>query len=472
MTNTITPQDFVAKWRRADVKERSAYQEHFIDLCHLVGSPTPIEDDPKGERFMFEAGATRQAGGEVIGHGWADVWKKGFFAFEYKGKHADLDKAYAQLQQYRESLQNPPLLIVCDLNNIVIHTNFTNMVKKVYTITLDDLLTPAGLDTLKAAFFNPDALKSNKTAADVTQDAAKEFATLADLLRKYGTEPQKAAHFLIRMLFCLFAEDVGLLQKHLIKTMVAQSRSKPGLMTQQLKQLFGAMASGGYFGPIQILHFNGGLFDSEEALDLDSDSLDVLSKISEFDWSSVEPTIFGTLFERSLDPSKRSQLGAHYTDKGDILLVVEPVLMIPLRRRWAEVKAEAIELAKKRDAAKGRAKTKPADELKRLILGFADEIAKMKVLDPACGSGNFLYVSLRLLLDLEKEVITLAGDLDVGRFFPSVHPKQLHGIEINEYAFELAQITIWIGYIQWLRENGFGFPPEPILQHLKNVSSQ
>ncbi len=343
------------------------------------------------------------------------------------------------------------------------------MVKKVYTITLDDVLTPQGLDTLKAAFFNPDALKSNKTAADVTQEAAKEFATLADLLRKYGTDPQKAAHFLIRMLFCLFAEDVGLLQRHLIKTMVAQARSKPGLMTQQLKQLFGAMASGGYFGPIQILHFDGGLFDNEEALDLDSDSLDVLSKISEFDWSSVEPTIFGTLFERSLDPSKRSQLGAHYTDKGDILLVVEPVLMTPLRRRWAEVKAEAIELAKKRDAAKGRAKTKPSDELKRLILGFADEIAKMKILDPACGSGNFLYVSLRLLLDLEKEVITLAGDLDVGRFFPSVHPKQLHGIEINEYAYELAQITIWIGYIQWLRENGFGFPPEPILQPLKSI---
>ncbi len=107
MANTITPQDFVAKWRRADVKERSAYQEHFIDLCHLVGSPTPIEDDPKGERFMFEAGAIKQVDGEVIGHGWADVWKKGFFAFEYKGKHADLDKAYAQLQQYRESLQNP-----------------------------------------------------------------------------------------------------------------------------------------------------------------------------------------------------------------------------------------------------------------------------------------------------------------------------------------------------------------------------
>ena len=139
MNQSLSPQEFVAKWRSSTLKERSSYQEHFIDLCRLVGHSTPAEDDPTGERFTFEAGAAKQGGGQ----GWADVWKKGFFALEYKGKHADLDKAYSrQLLQYRESLQNPPLLIVSDIDSIVIHTNFTNTVKRIVTLTLDDLLTP------------------------------------------------------------------------------------------------------------------------------------------------------------------------------------------------------------------------------------------------------------------------------------------------------------------------------------------
>lgn len=466
MTTThLTAQDFVAKWRRVEIKERSAYQEHFIDLCHLIGHPTPAEDDPTGASFTFEAGADKQSGG----HGWADVWKKGYFAFEYKGKHADLDKAYAQLQQYRESLQNPPLLVTCDLDRILIHTNFTNSVKKMYTLTLDDLLTPASFDTLRAVFFDPTSLKVAKTTEQVTKDAAIEFSKLADLLRKYGADPHAAAHFLIRILFCLFAEDIGLLEKDLIHRMVQAGRTRVSLVTEQLRQLFRAMKSGGYFGPVPILHFNGGLFDDDTALDLDSDSLDILARISAMDWSSIEPSIFGTLFERSLDPALRSQLGAQYTGRDDILLIVEPVLMAPLRRKWEQVKTEARALAEKRDAAKGRAKTKAHDELKGLLLGFADEIANIKVLDPACGSGNFLYLSLRLLLDLQKEVIVLAGQLGVGQFFPSVNPAQVMGIEVNDYAYELAQITIWIGYIQWLKDNGFGFPSEPILKPLKSI---
>lgn len=465
MSPSLTAQEFVAKWRRADVKERSGAQEHFIDLCRLVGSETPVESDPTGQTFTFEAGADKQHGG----HGWADVWKKGHFAFEYKGRHADLDKAYAQLQQYRESLQNPPLLVVCDLDRIIIHTNFTDSVKKTYTLALDDFLTPASLNTLRAVFFDPYTLRAPKTTAQATQEAAAEFARLSELLRRYGADPQKAAHFLIRILFCLFAEDVGLLQKDLLKTMVEQARRKPAQLTQQLRQLFRAMAGGGYFGPVQVLHFNGGLFDDDAALDLDSDSLDILTRISSLDWSSIEPSIFGTLFERSLDPGKRSQLGAHYTDKSDIVLIVEPVLMAPLRRRWAEVQAQARALAAKRDSATGKAKSKPQKDLTALLTGFAHELATTTVLDAACGSGNFLYVSLRLLLDMEKEVILLAGDLGVGRFFPQVNPAQLYGIEINEYAHELAQITVWIGYIQWLQENGFGSPSEPILKPLHNI---
>jgi hypothetical protein len=113
------------------------------------------------------------------------------------------------------------------------------------------------------------------------------------------------------------------------------------------------MATGGFFSMEDIPHFNGRLFDDDTVLELDSDGLDIVAKVSALDWSSIEPAILGTLFERSIDPAKRSQLGMHYTSKDDILLIVEPVLMAPLRRRWEALQAQARDLATKRDASSG-----------------------------------------------------------------------------------------------------------------------
>lgn len=333
---TLSPQEFVAKWRRVALTERSSYQQHFLDLCRLIGHPAPADIDPTGESFTFEAGATKQKGGQ----GWADVWKKGFFGWEYKGKHANLDKAYQQLLQYRESLQNPPLLVVSDTDHIIIHTNFTNTVKQTFTLGFDDLLKPQGLKQLRDVFYDADAFRAPQTRTQVTEDAAREFAKLAEHLRKWeGSSPAAAhtiAHFLIRLLFCLFAEDIGLLPNSLFSRLVESTRRRPQLFAAQLGQLFDAMANGGFFAMTDILHFNGKLFDDATVLDLDSEALDILAKVSNLDWSSIEPAILGTLFERSLDPAKRSQLGAHYTSRADIMLIVEPVLMAPLRRTWAE----------------------------------------------------------------------------------------------------------------------------------------
>lgn len=467
-----TPQDFVRKWRASTLKERSAAQEHFIDLCHLIGHETP-GDDSSGERFTFEAGSSKQKGGQ----GWADVWKRGFFAWEYKGKHANLEKAYQQLLQYRESLQNPPLLVVSDLESIVIHTNFTNTVKQQITLTLDDLLTPAGLQRLRDLFTRPEAFRASQTTEQVTKRAAEEFAELAKLLRKYGEDPQRIAHFLIRLLFCLFAEDIGLLPNGLFTRLITSTRRRAPLFAEQLRQLFATMATGGFFAMEDIPYFNGRLFDDDTVLELDSDGLDILARVSALDWSSIEPAILGTLFERSIDPAKRSQLGMHYTSKDDILLIVEPVLMAPLRRRWQAVQAQAHELAAKRDAIPDsldrslqRKRLNLTSEITALLQSFAAEISNIRVLDPACGSGNFLYVALKQLLDLEKEVITFAGNVMAGTFTPSISPEQLRGIELNEYAHELAQITVWIGYIQWLRDNGFGAPSEPILKPLGTIT--
>jgi hypothetical protein len=446
---------------------------HFIELCDVLGEPHPASEDFTGATFTFEKGGTTIEGKQ----GFADVWKRGCFGWEYKGKHKDLHVAYQQLLKYREDLENPPLLVVCDLELFEIHTNFTGTAKQVYRFSLDDLLKNQAtadcklppLEVLRAVFTDPARLRPDRSAADVTEMAATEFATLAESLRARGVDPQRAAHFLMRLLFCLFAEDIGLLPPKLFSVLLERTRRRPTDFRMRLAQLFAAMASGGAFGADDIAHFNGDLFTDAEVFDLSMEDLETLLRVSTLDWSSVEPAIFGTLFERSLDPDKRSQLGAHYTSRDDILLIVEPVLMAPLRRRWAEVKAKAEELLEKPKPGKAAGK-KLETALRNLLLGFVDELSHVRVLDPACGSGNFLYVALKLLLDLWKEVSVFGASRGLAHLLPyQVNPGQLYGIETNVYAHELASVVVWIGYIQWLHDNGFGVPPPPILQRLHNI---
>jgi len=465
---------FITTWQRSTLTERSAAQQHFLDLCAVLGEPTPATADPDGTHYTFERGARKTGGGS----GWADVWKRGYFGWEYKGKRKDLAAAYQQLLQYREDLENPPLLVVCDLARFEVHTNFTGTVKHVYAFDLADLArnepTPTcalpPLEVLRAVFTHPDRLRPTRTAASVTEDAAREFAALAESLRRRGEDPEATAHFLMRLLFCLFAEDIGLLPERLFTTLVARTRTRPSDFTARLGLLFAAMSTGGSFGADDIAYFNGGLFTDAAVPALTSDDLASLARAAALDWASIEPAIFGTLFERSLDPTKRSQLGAHYTSRDDILLIVEPVLMAPLRRRWTTVQDEAQALIARRDAASGAARTRHQQALERLLLTFTDEIAAVRVLDPACGSGNFLYVALKRLLDLWKEVSLFAAASGVAGLLPyTVGPQQLYGIELNVYAHELASVVVWIGYIQWLHDNGFGIPEDPILRPLRNI---
>lgn len=474
---TVSLPQFVAKWAASTRTERAAAQEHYIDLCRLLGQPTPNEADPKGEFYAFEKGVTKTTGED----GFADVWYRGHFAWEYKGKRKDLKAAYQQLLLYREDLDNPPLLVVCDLDRFEIHTNFTDTRKHVFAFTLAELLgnettatcSMPPLDVLRALFVDPGRLRPDQTAAQVAERAAAEFAELAERLRRRGADPHQAARFLMRLLFCLFAEDVGLLPRKLFETLVERTRVRPADFNARLKDLFAAMAHGGWFGVEDIRHFDGGLFADAETLPLTADDLSTLLSAAYLDWASVEPAIFGTLFERSLDPRKRAQIGAHYTSKADILMLVEPVLMAPLRRRWAEVQRQAGEIVARRDAATtDRTRTAQQNALRTLLLDFDQELANIRVLDPACGSGNFLYVALKRLLDLEKEVIAYAAASGLGGFFPQVGPEQLHGIEIDVYAHELASVVVWIGYIQWLNDNGFGVPSDPILKPLHTIEQK
>ena len=226
---------------------------------------------------------------------------------------------------------------------------------------------------------------------------------------------------------------------------------------------------GGSFGEHDIPYFDGGLFPDDEAYDLTRDDLAVLALASLLDWSSIEPAIFGTLFERGLDPDKRSQLGAHYTSEADIRLIVEPVLMEPLRRRWAEVEQQANEIIEKSKALQKAGQTRSRKALTDLLMGFAVELSIVRVLDPACGSGNFLYVALKQILDLEKKVNVFAATNGLSGLLPRTSPEQLYGIETNVYAHELASVVVWIGYIQWQHDNGFQFGSHPILKPLGPV---
>lgn len=454
----MTPKEFVEKWSKIQQKETSIAQSHFNDVCRLVGHPVPTIYDPSGENFSFELKTIKPEGSR----GFADVFFKGHFIWEYKGSHKELDKAYRQLQLYRESLQNPPLLITSDIHNIIVHTNFNNYPTVKHTITFDDILSGNGIEKLGWAFFSPDKFKPEKTRQHITQATANSLLEIADQMKKHRDtlaeetySDEQLAHFLVQLLFVFFIEDMKLLVDGVFGKIVQVNRDQISNLQPILRNLFTDMQNGGFFGPWEIRHFNGTLFQNAYVPVIPQNLGEPLLLASEQDWSQIDPSIFGTLFERVIDEGKRGQLGAHYTSQDDIMLIVEPVLMEPLKHKWDEVRRKAARLEN------GAAWQPLAD--------FSAEIGNTRVLDPACGSGNFLYVALRQLLDLQKEVIAYAAKRGLPLIELTVNPKQLYGIEINPYAHELAQITAWIGYLQWRNENGFGEIDDPILRQLNNI---
>ena len=462
----MTPNEFIAKWHASELKERSAAQEHFIDLCRLLGEPTPAEADPRGDHYCFERGAHKDTGGE----GWADVWKRHCFAWEYKGKHADLDAAFNQLRQYALARENPPLLIVSDMHRFRIRTNWTNSVSKTLEFELDDLVDGTVRDKLKWAMSDPERLRPGETRQTLTERAAETFAQLARSLRDEGHPPQDVAHFVNRLVFCMFAEDVGLLPDDMFTRMLKHARRKPEEFAALARKLFGAMSTGGRVGFEDVDWFNGGLFEDDAALPLDKSQIETTLKASTLDWSSIDPSILGTLFERGLDPDKRSQLGAHYTDRDKIMRIIDPVIVRPWLAEWTSEKARIASSLERANAAKSKAvATRYRRQAKNSLGTFLERLRNFTVLDPACGSGNFLYLGLHALHDLEHRVQLEAEAMGLERAFPSVGPANVKGIEINAYAAELARVSVWIGEIQWMRRNGFTGLRKPILDPLETI---
>ena len=268
----------------------------------------------------------------------------------------------------------------------------------------------------------PDDLRPGKTRDELTAEAAEQFASLAEALRSRGHEPHRVAHFLNKLLFCMFAEDAGLLPSGLLARLTTAGGDDPAVFTSGLRELFQTMSDGGgLFGAERIQWFNGGLFDGGDVLSLGRDEIRLVQRVSGLDWSQVEPAIFGTLFERGLDPSKRSQLGAHYTDRESIYRLIEPVVIEPLRRDFEETKERVTALLA--EDRRITARTRPDRNPTAVFNAFLDRVRAVRVLDPACGSGNFLYLALRALKDLEREAI-LWGSLALSTpmQFPQVGP--------------------------------------------------
>lgn len=508
----MTPEDFIAKWRGVELPEISASQSHFNDLCELLDIGKPIDEDPKGKWFTFEKAVPK--GGKAGGGGHADVWRKDCFVWEYKRKNTynTLAAAIAQARDYAALLDNPPLVIACDIDEIQIRTLFTGSVSVTHTVRLLDLNDVGKRQLLRQCFLEPQKLRPNLTPQAVTEEAARKFATLAQGLRERRDshnrlyDARRIAHFLNKIIFCLFAEDAGLLPGNVFSAIVEEALRDKASLSHLLADLFDKMRTGeGYFGTVKIPWFNGGLFDDDDVLELLFPEVQTLGEAMKLDWASIEPVIFGTLFERGLDPTRRKEMaglfdaaqakpakdrkkkneappslalplrggataaqrslgkgvGIHYTDTATIMKIVEPVVLRPLAAEWETVKT-----------AIGKAKsTKKKDDL---YLGFRERLGVFRVLDPACGSGNFLYLALRNLKDFDRKVEEEGKALGA-----TADPKgqrithaSVLGIEINPYAAELARVTVWIGELQWQMANGYGVSRRPILGTLNGIENR
>lgn len=514
----MTPDDFLRKWQGFSGTEKAGAQSHFNDLCDLLEVPRPFSagsaDDYTFEKSVLRLGAQR---------GFADVFKRHCFAWEYKKPSTDqknLVRAYKQLKEYADGLDNPPLLIVSDIRTIRVHTQFTGYPAEVIEFDIRDLNDPVVRRRLAKAWTDPESFRPDASREVVTTRAAAKLGTLAAKLARDGRDPQAVAHFLNRLVFCMFVEDIGLLPDYIFAEILDASVENQDEFVPLLGSLFRAMKDdGGRFGTARIPWFNGGLFDDDSVIALNALQIRELRDAAQLDWTFVEPAIFGTLFEKGLNPETRNEMaglfdavvakdkaakpgaqplspskgkgkargkpvkalaaaeigravGVHYTDIAKIRKIVEPVVLRPLEREWEEIKAQiaAIDAKAEKNAT---AKKKAVEARRKLWHDFRQRLKSLRVLDPACGSGNFLYVALLELKSFDKRVREEADNLALPPADEAFSVETVLGIEVNPYAAELARVSIWIGEIQWqMRNAAGGITRRPILGRMDGIRNQ
>jgi hypothetical protein len=508
---------FIARWDGTEQAERANYARFLDDLCDVLGVPRPDPAaGPLGD-YRYERSVTHREAEGASTTRRIDLYKRGCFVLEAKqgansprqgmlfgGAEAErranvrrspgwaqgMLKAKGQAEGYARDLPAaegwPPFVIVCDVGFCLdVYADFSGTGKHYaqfpdregFRLYLPDLCKPELRDRLRSIWTDPMTLDPSRQRVRVTRDIADYLARLARALEgprdKPRHAPQHVATFLMRCIFSMFAQSVGLLPSGTAFTeLLEDCRKDPRSFVPLVGDLWLTMNAGGFSPALRamVLRFNGGLFapgqhGPVEPLPVDGDMLELLIQASRRDWADVEPAIFGTLLENALDQKQRGELGAHFTPRAFVERLVLPTVMDPLRAEWDGVKAAAVLKA-----------TGDRPAAAALVRAFHARLCAVRVLDPACGTGNFLYVTLELMKRLEGEVLDLLADLAPGEgdrldvAGASVDPHQFLGIEKNPRAVPVAELVLWIGYLQWhFRTRGSAPPAEPILRDFRNI---
>ena len=505
---------FIERWRRNEGgAERANFPLFLTELCALLDLPPPDPADATHDRndYVFERAVTFPDVEGAGRHGRIDLYRRGCFVLEAKqsrerggAKEVALGDAQAtlpgieaprgrrsahrgwdvlmrnareQAEQYARALPPshgwPPFILVVDVGHAIeVFADFSGQGKNYrqfpdrggYRIYLDDLRDPAVRDRLRAVWLDPHSLDPARRAAKVTRDIARRLASVSKLLEDRGHPPEPVAHFLMRCLFTMFAEDTGLLEPGSFTQVLDEARTNPEHFAPLLEDLWRTMDSGG-FSPVMrrtIRRFNGGLFANSRAIPLHREEIGELYEAARHVWTEVEPAIFGTLLEQALDPGERRRLGAHYTPRAYVERLVIATVIEPLQREWEETVLGTVERERAAD---------PQAAI-RAVHDFHERLAATRVLDPACGTGNFLYVALELMKRLEGDVLEVLADLGgqeaLGLETATVHPQQFLGIERNPRAAAIAELVLWLGYLQWQLRNR-GAVADPVLEKLRNI---
>jgi len=524
----MTPDDtgaeqFIAKWQASGGNERANTQLFVTDLAHLLGvePPQPTVSDTARNDYVFERHVIKTEIDGTTSNGWIDCYKRDCFILEAKqGSAADIaaveggaggtrrdffgqtaaerfkrgmakrgtgqwtgamQRAAAQAEGYAKNLPAdhgwPPFLLVTDIGWCIdVYADFARNGKgyapfpdrRRYRITLDDLRDETVRARLAAIWTTPMALDPSAEAARVTREVAGHLATLARDIEAREHNPDRVAAFLMRLLFTMFAEDTGLIARDSFSDLLKRHRDEPDILGPQLSELWRAMDEGGLASSIgkRVIRFNGWLFKDRTAIPLEPAEIDVLVAAARADWRQVEPAIFGTLLERALDVRERAKLGAHYTPRAYVERLVGPTITEPLRADWEGARTAATLAAEAGDREGARV----------VVEAFHGKLAATRVLDPACGTGNFLYVAMARMKELEGEVLELLDALGDERYLSelashTITPENFLGIEINPRAAAIAQLVLWIGYLQWhFRVNGEERMPEaPVLRDVRSI---
>lgn len=516
---------FISAWAVTGGSELANTQSFVNGLCALleVDAPKGSQTDDAQNDYVFERRVFQDNGDGTKSFGRLDAYKRGCFVLEAKqGSDADREaakrgeadffgkpaseklkqgtarrgtpgwaaamfKAKGQAERYAKALPLdhgwPPFLLVTDVGHCIdVYADFSGT-GKAYTqfsdaarfrIRLEDLHDDEVRERLAAIWTNPLGLDPSKEAARVTRDIANQLAALSKRLEAREQNPTKVADFLMRCLFTMFAEDVNLIPEGSFTSLLEKLKSRPENFVPQVTALWAAMDTGGFVGALgeageTVRRFNGYLFKDTSVIALEPDEIVLLIAAASHKWNHVEPAIFGTLLERALDSKERAKLGAHYTPRAYVDRLVMPTVIEPLRADWAGVQGAAASLI---EAGKDT-------EAREVVEAFHAKLAATKVLDPACGTGNFLYVALARMKELEGEVIGLLAELGADQYVAeltghTITPENFLGIEINPRAAAIAQLVLWIGYLQWhFRVNGEGrMPPEPVLRDVKTIENR